>query len=84
MIDTAAWIYYRKGEFKKARGLLLSIEENIRNVPVLNYHLGMISFRLGEKTEARQYLRLAIDSKQPFPGRDEAERMLGELQGEKI
>jgi len=79
VIDTAAWIYYRRGDFKKARGLLLSIEEKARNVPVLNHHLGMISFRLGKKAEARQYLHLATESKQPFPGRDEAETLLREL-----
>ena len=79
VVDTAAWIYYRKGDFEMAKGMLLGVEEKAQNGAIFNYHLGMICLRLGEKDKAKQYLNLAINSDQPFPGRTEAETLYSSL-----
>jgi tetratricopeptide (TPR) repeat protein len=76
LLDTEAWIYYRKGDYEKARDILLGVVEKVRDIPVANYHLGMILLHLGEKEKAREYLQLAVNSKEPFPGKEEAKNAL--------
>jgi tetratricopeptide (TPR) repeat protein len=79
VVDTVAWIYYRKGEFERARALLMEVEDKGKNVPEINYHLGMINLKLGEKQKAKSYLKLATDSDRNFSGKEEAQRTLKEL-----
>jgi tetratricopeptide (TPR) repeat protein len=76
IVDTGAWVYYRKGEYSKARDLLLNIDEKLRNNPSIHYHMGMIYLRLGEKDKAKAYLQLALKNKEKFSGREEAEKEL--------
>jgi len=78
LTDTIAWIYYRKGQYEKARDLLLSSQGDI-NIPAINYHLGMIFSRLDEKERAKQYLQAALETKSAFPGRKDAESELKKL-----
>jgi predicted Zn-dependent protease len=77
--DTAAWLYYRQGNFAKARDILVHVEDKIGNQPVIQYHFGMIYLQLEQEAEARRHLELALGSGQDFPGREEAERTLREL-----
>ena len=79
LLDTAAWVYYKKGEYEKARTLLLPVEEKGRQIPEMAYHLGMIHARLGEKAKAREFLNLALSSREDFTGRKDAEKALEEL-----
>ncbi len=75
-MDTAAWVYYRKGDYDKARGLILSIYESAGRFPAIQYHLGMTYLRLGDKDKAKNHLQLALQGKDQFPGRNEAEKEL--------
>jgi len=79
VVDTGAWIYFRKGEFEKARNLLVAAEDTAREAPIIQYHRGMMHLKLGEKEKARAYLSAALNSKADFDGRNEAEKALGEL-----
>ena len=79
IVDTWAWLCYRKGEFEKGKDSLLGIDEKALQVPVVSYHLGMIYAGLGEKNEAKKYLELALNSQSSFPGKDVAEKTLAEL-----
>ncbi len=79
VMDTAAWIAYRQGEFKKARDLMAGMEEKSKNIPVINYHLGMIYLRLDRKALARKYLSRALKGKDRYPGRKEAEKAYKQL-----
>ncbi|MBU4186444.1 MAG: tetratricopeptide repeat protein [Proteobacteria bacterium] len=72
--DTAAWICYRKGDLEKARDLLLGVEEKLGDRPTVSYHMGMIYLGLGEKGRAKEYLQMALKSKEGFPNRKDAER----------
>lgn len=74
LVDTGAWVYCRKGEYKKARDLLLGIDEKARNIPAISYHLGMIYLGLGEKDKAKDCLQRALKGEEEFPGRQEAEK----------
>jgi tetratricopeptide (TPR) repeat protein len=76
LVDTMAWIYYRQGYYDKAWRLLLAVEEKIPDIPVINYHMGMIYLSLGEKAKAKKHLQLAVNTQEPFPGREEAMKAL--------
>ena len=76
VLDTEAWICYRKGDYEKARDILLGVEEKARDMPVISYHLGMILLQLGEKEKAMGYLESAVNSKETFPGIEEARAVL--------
>jgi tetratricopeptide (TPR) repeat protein len=78
LTDTIAWIYYRKGEYAKARDILLASEEDV-SIPAINYHLGMIFSRLDEKERAKKYLQVALETQSVFPGREDAESELKKL-----
>ena len=54
-------------------------EEKIKDNPVVNYHLGMIHLGLGERVKAKKHLQAAVNSKQAFSGKEEAEKALLEL-----
>ena len=64
LLDTAAWIYYRKGNFKKAFDLLFGLGDKIKDAPVINYHLGMICFKSGEMKKAKKYLQVSLKRKE--------------------
>lgn len=76
LADTAAWLYYRKGNFLRARDLLLPVARAGGAGPLSNYHLGMIYGKLGDKAAAQKYLGLALKGKTSFPWRAEAEKAL--------
>jgi tetratricopeptide (TPR) repeat protein len=79
LTDTIAWIYYRKGEYAKARDLLITSQEDDITIPAVNYHLGMIFSRLDEKELAKKYLQVALETQSAFPGREDAELELKKL-----
>jgi tetratricopeptide (TPR) repeat protein len=79
LVDTGAWVYYHKGKYEKARDLLLSIDEKARNIPAINYHMGMIYLGLGEKDKAKSYLQSALKDNKDFPGQQKAEKAMEKL-----
>jgi tetratricopeptide (TPR) repeat protein len=79
IVDTAAWVYYRQGKYEKARDLLMQVEEKVSDIPSINYHLGMIYLQLGDKRKAEKHLRLALQSEEPFPEKEDAKDTLQSL-----
>ena len=79
ILDTAAWIYFRQGNFSKALDLLVGVEDKVKKAPLISYHLGMIYFELGEKEKAEEYLERSVGSKEEFPGKKEAREALMRL-----
>ncbi len=79
LMDTAAWVYYRAGEYDKALELLTGVEEKIKQVPEALYHLGMINKELGNREKALSYLQEALASEK-FVAPKDAEAALQELQ----
>jgi Flp pilus assembly protein TadD len=57
--DTLAWAYYNKGTYGSARDLLESVEKNDPNNASIQYHLGMIYNKLGDKPDAITHLKKA-------------------------
>jgi tetratricopeptide (TPR) repeat protein len=77
--DTAAWVYYRKGEYDKAAGILQNVVKKAPNVRVFQYHLGMVYYRQGDKAAAREYLTRATTGDHDYPGVEEARVTLKSL-----
>jgi tetratricopeptide (TPR) repeat protein len=57
--DTLAWAYYNKGTYGSARDVLESVEKANPNDPSIEYHLGMIYSKLGDKSDAITHLKRA-------------------------
>ena len=79
IIDTLAWVQYRKGNYTGALRLLKDLEEKGNLSPVISYHLGCIYYRLGREKEALIYLYKALSQKEQFVGRKEAQHLFKKL-----
>ena len=79
IMDTVAWVYYRKGDYKKALDAMAGIEDKIKDAPTISYHMGMIHLGLGDTDTAKKYLKSAVESGERFPGYDDAEKALLQL-----
>jgi len=79
VLDTVGWIYYKMGKFAQAQAALATVAGGNQNNPVFQYHLGMVLAKMGKNEEAKERLKLAVSSKQPFGGKEEAEKTLKEM-----
>jgi tetratricopeptide (TPR) repeat protein len=77
--DTIGWIYYRKGDMKKAVDWLAKAQMKAPDNPVFNYHLGMAYHGAGNAAKAKEHLRIALNSKAKFPGKDEAGKTIARI-----
>ena len=57
--DTLAWAYYNKGTYGSARALLEGVEKTNSDDASIEYHLGMIYSKLGDKPDAILHLKKA-------------------------
>jgi tetratricopeptide (TPR) repeat protein len=58
--DTLAWAYYHKGAYGFARDLLENALKTEPNSAAMQYHLGMVYSKLGDKTNASMHLKKAV------------------------
>lgn len=58
--DTLAWAYYHKGIYGSARDLLEDAEKTNPNDASIQYHLGMVYSKMGNKAEAVDHLKKAV------------------------
>jgi Flp pilus assembly protein TadD len=77
--DTLGWVFYRRGMYQRAVGLFKESASKLPNQPIVQYHLGLASLKVGDKDGARAALTAAVSSPASFPGRDEARKVLAEL-----
>ena len=78
-LDTLAWAYVKTGDVDKAVVILKSVVEKSPKVAVFRYHLGAALFELGDKSAAKSHLKIAVDSKQDFTGKEKAKELLDKL-----
>jgi Flp pilus assembly protein TadD len=57
--DTLAWAYYHKGAYGFARDLLENAIKTAPNSAAMQYHLGMVYSKLGDKSNAAIHLKKA-------------------------
>jgi Tfp pilus assembly protein PilF len=58
--DTLAWAYYFKGAYGFARDLLEDAVKTNPNNASMQYHLGMVYSKLGDKSDAAIHLKKAV------------------------
>jgi tetratricopeptide (TPR) repeat protein len=79
--DTLGWILYKRKDYQGALTLLQEAAEKLSGLPEVQYHLGMASYMMGQAEPARLAFERAMNSPDPFPGKEEAQRHLGLLGG---
>ena len=77
--DTLGWIYYQRGLYARAVDLLKESARQLRDDPLIQYHLGMAQLKLGDAAAGRQSLERALRLSRAFPGAREAEAALAEF-----
>ena len=79
--DTLGWASYKVGKHQQATSLLRSAADQLPNVPVVRYHLGMNYLALADKEAARRELTRALEvaDKVPFAQAEEARATLRDL-----
>jgi tetratricopeptide (TPR) repeat protein len=80
-LDTAGWVYYKRGEYDDAVAYLEKAVQGLPKVPVLHYHLGMAAAAKGDAAAARAHLEEALKGRADFPGADEARAELARIKG---
>ena len=84
--DTLAWVYYRKGAYGLAIGLLedaVKTLENQKQPPnaTFHYHLGLAYMKSNDPVRARTHLQRALQIKPDYSQADDIRRALSELGG---
>ena len=77
--DTLGWVLYKRGVHDRAARLLAESASKAPTDPLLQYHLGAATLRIGDRDTARRALQVAVNAKEDFPGKDDARRLLAEL-----
>ena len=80
-LDTLGWVHLKMGHQDDAIRVIQRAVTEAPQHPILNYHLGMAHFKAGHRVEAQTHLKKALNTKQPFPGMDEAKSVLAEVTG---
>ncbi|PYM36300.1 MAG: hypothetical protein DME17_10335 [Candidatus Rokuibacteriota bacterium] len=78
--DTLGWIFYKRGLYHRAVGLLRESAARLDDRPEVQYHLGLASLKVGDRVTATKALTLAVTSTANFNGKSEAKRVLTGLQ----
>jgi len=78
--DTLGWIFYKRGDFQQALGLLTEASAKLAEVPEVQFHLGMAAYMMGQTEVARTALKLATAAKADFAGKSDAQAKLSLLE----
>ncbi len=88
--DSLGWVYYQRGEYKKAFQWVEKAVKAQPHDPELRYHMGMIYWKLGDREKALKELRESVRINPHHPEANEAleqleqEELEREMRGEKI
>jgi len=77
--DTLAWAYYHKGVYGSARALLEDAEKTNPNDASIQYHLGMVYSKMGNKADAVDHLKKAVSLAPGTQTGNDANKALGSL-----
>lgn len=79
---TLGWICYQSGRIDDAAKIFKAVANSGRVSPDTAYFMAVLSNQAGKGADAIPALRSAIDSKSPFAYRDEAKKLLSEIEAE--
>lgn len=78
-LDTIGWVYYKSGDYDKARMAMEKVVKKDPNISIFNYHMGMIYLKLNDKINAKMFLEKAVKDAAEFNGIEEARSELKKL-----
>ncbi|NOU12226.1 MAG: tetratricopeptide repeat protein [Nitrospira sp.] len=81
LLDTLGWAHHKLGHSAEAVRVLKQATTFAPDHPVLNYHLGAVYAKAGQRTEAAVHLKKAIEFRASFEGIEEAKALLAEISG---
>lgn len=79
LLDTLGTVHLKMGHHQEAVRLLTQAVGHAPNHPLLNYHLGLAYYGVGDRGAARKYLAAAVAGHQDFDERDKAQALLAQL-----
>jgi tetratricopeptide (TPR) repeat protein len=77
--DSLGWVYYKKGEFKKALEYLQKAIEIVPDDPIMLEHVGDVHLKLDDKTNALKFYKKSLENKEK--DKEEIEKKIRELTG---
>lgn len=77
-VHTLGWIYFLQGRNAEAIPLLARAVKLQPLAPMMRYHLALALMKSGDVAAARVQLRQAVSAGIPFPGFEEAKRLLSD------
>jgi tetratricopeptide (TPR) repeat protein len=80
LLDTYGWVKYRLGRYAEAVSTLQRAAEKSADSAHIRYHLAMAQLKAGQREDARRNLEAALRAEQVFPGRNDAEAALSDLE----
>lgn len=82
VIDSLAWLYYKKGNYTKSLYLLKQAVGLEPDEPTILKHLGQIYLQMGDKQTAQKYLKkaLTIWQKREIVDKDEVDELVSLIQ----
>ena len=78
-LDTLAWLHYLAGDPGRGRAIQIRVVERAPQVPVFQYHLGMMYAKSGDSAKAREHLAKALEQGTDFTESPAARQALQEL-----
>jgi tetratricopeptide (TPR) repeat protein len=84
VLDTAGWVYYLSGDFPRAVGALSYAAALAPGAPDIAFHHGMALKNDNKAVQALAEFKRALSLKQDFKNASEAERMIRELEKQKL
>jgi tetratricopeptide (TPR) repeat protein len=78
-MDTVGWVNLKNNNAAKAVSILEEVIRMAPNAGIFQYHLGMAYHAAGDMANAKRYLSQAVESKQEYPGKDQAKATLAKL-----
>jgi len=79
VLDTLGWVYFKMNDPTTALRFLTRAVAKAPESGMINYHMGMASFKGGKVSEAKEYFKKAAESKEAFDGKEEAKKMMGQM-----
>src|SRR5947209_125397 len=71
--DTFGWVLYKRGDYQQALPILQESAGKAADNPVIQFHLGMTAYMMGQTDLARAALKKAASAAKDFPGKDRSE-----------
>ena len=82
IVDSLGWVYFKLGDNEQALATLKKAEKLVPDEPTIQYHLGEVTYAMGERKKALKYFQHALEAWQGKPEADanEVQRIEARIQ----